>query len=279
MSAAVDTESAGVAFRLVDESTFAIAMEAARKIRILRHVLWHYGQTFDNPSDEDAPWRWFRVAAAATHAELYRRMEKVERWGDCSAWLITQEHHDAASNLYAIDGTPLEPTWQPSTPALLRTKNNPSHWIPVQCLIPWNFCSAIALTDSPKPDDWNQVHRALIAPESDVFVHFTTADGPYNSDYSYRRSSADIRILAQHKISERMSAFLGGRTTASPTEMITAVVQYIQRNRLVSGHTQIVTPDATLTSLFEGRTATFQMWEIHRLIRPHYGIMLPTEDD
>lgn len=265
--------------RLVDEPTFAIAVEAARKIRVLRHVLWHYGQSFDNPSDEDAPWRWSRVAAAATHADLYRRMEKVERWGDRYAWLITTEHHDAAGNLYATDGTPMELTWQPSTPALLRTKNNPSHWIPVQHLIPWNFCSAIALTDAPKPDDWDQARSALSAPESDVFVHFTATDGLYNSDYSYRRSTADIRVLAQHKISDRMSAFLGGRATASPAEMITAVVHHIQRNRLKSGHTQTVTPDATLTSLFEGRTTSFQMWEIHRLIRHHYGVMLVEEDD
>jgi hypothetical protein len=293
--------------QLVDEAAFAAAQATAIATRVLRHVLWLYGQSTtdtDTDTDEDVPWQWNRVAAAPTHADLYRRIGKIETWGTRFTWLITEEHHDAAGNIYTTDGTPLEKHWQPSTPALLRVAANSQHWIPVRTLIPWNCCAAIAIADSAQPDDWDQPARALFTPESTVFVHFTESYGPYPGRGD-RHDSADNKYLAQRHISEEMShflddhateelarvldyveadrhiseemsLFLGGRRSASKSEILTAVLRYIQRANLLRYPGQTVTPDATLTTLLEGHTEPFPLHELGRRLKHHAGELIPS---
>jgi hypothetical protein len=242
-----------------------------------RFTLWHYVQPTDLPGD-DAPWRWHRVSSAATRDHHHRMIDKVERWGDRYAWLITEEHHDVTGGIYDTRGTPLEKHWQPYGPGLLRTAGNPHVWIPFQRAIAWHFCSAIVITDAPVPADFTQPRRALYAPEEDVFVHFTQKDGPYegrNGGHAY----ADNKYLAPRHISERMSAFLGGHPTASSSEIITAVVRYIQRNRLMSTLGQTVTPDATVASLLEDHVDSFPLHELTRRLRHHVGDLVRPEEE
>lgn len=265
---------------LVDDAAFSAAVATARATRTHRFVLWHLAQSCDAIGD-NAPWRWHRVGAAATREHLIVTIGKVERFGDRYAWLITEEHHDATGGIYATDGTPLEPNWQPAGSGIIRTAANPHIWIPVQRLIAWNFCAPVAITDAPAPvpatdPAWSQPRRALYAPENDVFVHFTQTEGPYLSR-SGGHASADNKSLAPRYLSERMSAFLGGRATASLSEITTAVVRYIQRNGLQSGWRQIITPDATLTSLLDGRTEPFRLTELAALLKPHYGDLVREE--
>jgi hypothetical protein len=264
-------------FTLVDDAAFSAAAATARATRAHRFVLWHLAQPCDDHSD-DAPWRWHRVGAAATREHHNRTIGKVERFGDRYAWLITEEHHDVAGGIYSTDGHPLEPTWQPTGPGFVRTAANPHIWIPIRSLIAWNFCAPVAITDAPAPPaaDYPQPRRALYAPESDVFVHFTQVAGPYEGRLG-GHASADNKYLAPRHISERMSAFLGGRTEASVSEITTAVVRYIQRNGLQSGWRQIITPDATLTSLLDGRTEPFRLAELAALLKPHYGDLVHEE--
>jgi hypothetical protein len=270
------------ASRLVSETAFAAAQATAIATRVLRYVLWHYSQTTADAvaaagdcTEEDAPWQWNRVTAAPTYADLYRRIGKIETWGTRYTWLITEEHHDAAGNIYTTDGTPLEKHWQPSTPALLRVAANSQHWIPVRTLIPWNCCAAIAIADSVQPEDWDQPARALFTPESTVFVHFTETYGPYPGRGD-RHDTADNKYLAPRRLSEEMSLFLGGRGTASKSEMLTAVLRYIQRANLLRYPGQTVTPDATLTTLLEGHTAPFPLHELGRRLKHHAGELIPS---
>jgi hypothetical protein len=264
-------------FTLVDAATFAAAVDTARATRAHRFVLWHLAQSCDDPSD-DAPWRWHRVGTAATREAHNRIIEKTERFGDRYAWLITEEHHDVAGGIYRTDGTILEHNWQPTGPGFLRTAANPHTWVPIRGLIPWNFCAMIAISDAPAPApaDYPQPRRALYAPESDVFVHFTQTEGPYTGRPGCH-ADTDNKYLAPRHISERMSAFLGGKTTASMSEVITAVVRYIQRNGLQSGWYQTITPDATLSSLLDGRTETCRLVEMAALLKPHYGDLVREE--
>jgi hypothetical protein len=262
---------------LVDDSAFNAACTSARAVRAHRFTLWHYIQPTDLPG-EDVPWRWHRVGSAATRAHHNRTIGKVERWGDRYAWLITEEHHNVIGDIFTPDGTPLEKNWQPYGPGLLRTAANPHVWIPFQRLIAWNFCSAIAITDAPVPDDFTQPRRALYAPENDVFVHFTQTDGPYEGRNG-GHASADNKYLAPRHISERMSAFLGGRPTASLSEIITAVVRYIQRNRLMSTLGQTVTPDATVASLLDSHPGPFPLHELTRRLRHHAGDLVRPEEE
>ena len=271
------------ASRLVDETAFAAAQATAIATRVLRYVLWHYSQfTADDAvagagdcTEEDAPWQWNRVTAAPTHADLYRRIGKIETWGTRYTWLITEEHHDAAGNIYTTDGTPLEKHWQPSTPALLRVAANSQHWIPVRTLIPWNCCAAIAIADAEQPEDWDQPARALFTPEDTVFVHFTGTQGAYPGRGD-RHDSADNKYLAQRRLSEEMSLFLGGRGTASKSEMLSAVLRYIQRANLLRYPGQTVNPDPLLTSLLEGHTEPFPLHELGRRLRHHAGELVPS---
>ena len=270
----VDTTPAP--FTLVDDAAFSAAAATARATRAHRFVLWHLAQPCDDHSD-DAPWRWHRVGAAATREHFpHRTIEKVERFGDRYAWLITEEHHDVTGCFYSTDGHHLELNWQPTGPGFLRTAANPHIWIPIQRLIAWNFCAPVAITDAPTPDSYTQPRRALYAPENDVFVHFTQTAGPYEGRLG-GHASADNKYLAPRHISERMSAFLGGRPTASVSEITTAVVRYIQRNGLQSGWYQTITPDATLSSLLDGRTETFRLVEMAALLKPHYGDLVREE--
>jgi hypothetical protein len=262
-------------FTLVDDAAFSAAAATARATRAHRFVLWHLAQPCDDHSD-DAPWRWHRVGATATREAHNHIIGKTERFGDRYAWLITEEHHDVTGGIYTTDGTPLERTWQPIGPGVIRTAANPHIWVPIRYLIPWNFCATVAICDAPVPDTFTQPRRALYAPESDVFVHFTQAEGPYLSR-SGGHASADNKYLAPRHISERMSAFLGGKTAASVSEITTAVVRYIQRNRLQSGMYQTITPDATLSSLLDGRTESFRLAELAALLKPHYGDLVREE--
>lgn len=260
---------------VVDDAAFAAATATARATRTHRFVLWHFAQSCDDTSD-DAPWRWHRVGAAATREHHTRTIEKVERFGDRYAWLITEEHHDVTGGIYSTDGRPLELSWQPTGPGFVRTAANPHTWVPIKYLIAWNFCAAVAVSDAPAPDDFTQPRRALYAPENDVFVHFTQTEGPYPGRFG-KHASADNKYLAPRHISERMSAFLGGKPTASSSEITTAVVRYIQRNGLQSGWRQIITPDATLSSLLDGRTEPFRLTELSTLLKPHYGDLVRDE--
>jgi hypothetical protein len=265
---------------LVDEATFTSAVATAHATRVLRYVLWHYEQPLTAAEVDDAEdvlWQWNRVTAAPTQRELNRSIDKVERWGDRYTWLITEEHHDAAGNAYFTDGTPLETHWQPAGPALLRVAANSQHWIPVSRLIGWNCTAAVAISDTAQPEDWEQPDSALFTSEDTVFVHFTGLRGPYPANRNGGHSTADNKRLAQRRISERLSAFLGGRPTASRAEVLTAVLRYIQRNGCLSGYRQTVTPDATLTSLLDGHAAPFPLHELSRRLRHHTGdIVGPT---
>lgn len=260
---------------LVSDSAFAAAVATARATRTHRFVLWHLAQSCDDPGD-DAPWRWHRVGAAATREAHNRIIEKTERYGDRYAWLITEEHHDVAGGIYTTTGTTLEHTWQPTGPGFLRTAANPHTWIPIRSLIPWNFCATIAISDAPAPPatDYPQPRRALYAPESDVFVHFTQTEGPYTGRLG-GHADTDNKYLAPRILSERMSAFLGGKTTASMSEVTTAVVRYIQRNHLQSGMYQTITSDPTLLSI-TGKES-FRLVELQTLLKPHCGALIGPE--
>jgi hypothetical protein len=262
---------------VVDDAAFSAALATARATRTHRFALWHLAQSCDDNRD-DAPWRWHRVGAAATREHHYRTLEKVERFGDRYAWLITEEHHDVTGGIYSTDGTPLDPNWQPTGAGSLRTAANSHTWIPVQRLIAWNFCAPVAISDAPAPDadDFVQARRAIYTPENDVFVHFTQAAGPYEGRNG-GHAAADNKYLAPRHITERMSAFLGGRPTASASEITIAVIRYIQRKGLQSGWRQIITPDATLSSLLDGRTEAFRLTELGVLLRPHYGDLVREE--
>jgi len=252
---------------LVTEEVFADFLTAARMTRVHRYILWQL--TSESPCqvlDSNPLTHWCRTAAQPTKEALHRLIHKVERFGDSYAWLITEEHHDALGNFYTPAGFQLEPSWQPGGHGLVRTADNPAHWIPIQTVYPCPYMAPIAVSEAKKPSDWTQPRKPHYHEESDVWVHFTTEQG------SFKPRDVLTKMLAPRRTTDAMRSFVGHVTeTPSASDMTTAILRYIDRQGLMApGYAQTVLPDETLTDLL-GTAHSFRLSELQGLLRPHYG--------
>jgi hypothetical protein len=251
--------------RLVSADAFAAACASARSIRIQRFVLWRLGPKHTCCSavdtDPDPPMVWNRVKEAIDcEAALCASTPG-------HAWLITEEHHDVLGNRYTPAGDFLEPTWQPAGPALLRTADNPTHWISVRRILPWHFMAPIAVSEDPRPADWSQPRKPHYQEENDVWVHFVPDHGPFVI------TKTMSKFQAPRHTTPAMCAFmeLPDDATPSAADMTSAVVRYIHQNRLTDpSDSQRVIADQKLSALL-GEPATFQLTELQRRLAPHYG--------
>jgi hypothetical protein len=257
----------------VSEDDFTMATTAATAIRVHRYVLWQLAPkssccVYDD--DEDPPMIWHRCGASADIDRLLRTIYKTERFDEADryAWLITEEHHDVLGNFYTPAGDPILSTWQPTGPALLRTADNPSHWIPIERLIPWHFMAPIAVSSAACPADWNQPRKPHYLEEDNVWVHFTDTHGPFEMRWVLSK------FQAPRHPTEPMRAFLADKhftETPSAADMTSAILAHISVNKLMpSGPAQTVYPDAKLTALL-GSSDPFPMSDLQSRLQPLYG--------
>ena len=193
----------------------------------------------------------------------------MTRSSPCRAWLLTDEQHDVLGNIYNMDGAPLLPSWQPGGVGLLRTADNPSHWIPVHSLYPWNGMAPIAISSIARPSDWSQPRKPHYQVETDVWVHFMESDGPF----THKRTLS--KFQAPRNTTAAMRAFLELTPPVPPHpsagDMTTAVIHYIAANSLSSAtDTQTIVPDQKLTELL-GSSRPFPLTALQQLLTPHYG--------
>ena len=257
----------------VSEADFDAAKIHATTIRVHRYILWQLAPkssccVYDD--NEDPPMIWHRVGVDAEKDRHFRTVHKAERFieDDCDryAWLITEEHHDILGNYYTTTGTPIEPTWQPEGPALLRTADNPGHWIPIQRLIPWHFMAPIAVTDTPMPEHWEQPRKPHYLEEDNVWVHFTDTHGPFEMRWVLSK------FQAPRHPSEAMRAFLADKhfsETPSAADMTSAILAYISVNKLMDPG-QTIRPDQKLATLL-GSATPFPLTELQSRLSQHYG--------
>jgi hypothetical protein len=255
---------------LVSEETFAAARTAAFTTRVRRHVLWKFapesGCCALDPTKADPRMRWHRVAAHPTLEPIHAHITKTERFGDHIAWFVTEEHHDVLGNFYTPLGEKLLPSWQPGGPGLLRTADNPTHWILINCFYPCPYMAPIAVSDEPLPAGWSQPRKPHYQPESDVWVHFTEAQGPFTP------RAVLTKIQAPRRTTEAMRIFLKrGTETPSAVDMTTGVLKHINTHDLFDpSDSQTVVPDDTLKALLSV-TTPFRLTDLHRILEPHYG--------
>lgn len=262
--------------RLVTTDAFEAAQASARSIRIHQYTLWSLGPKSnccaiyaDSDADADPPMVWTRRTANSDKELLLNFVEySTNVKGLRLAWLITEEHRDILDNLYSTTGEPIDPAWQPQGPALLRTTDNPTHWIPVQRLIPWHFMASIAVTEIDRPADWLQPRKPHYLEENDVWVHFIPHHGPFVITQHISK------FQAPRLTTPAMRAFLADTPltdTPSAAEMTSAVLGYINKNMLMpSSRTQRVYPDQKLRELL-GSSEPFPLTGLQRLLAPHYG--------
>ena len=255
---------------LVSEEAFSAARTAAVTTRVLRHILWQFSHETGccslDPTTADPVMKWHRIAAHPTLEPIHALIAKTERFGDHHAWLVTEEHHDVLGNFYTPHGERLLPSWQPGGLGLLRTADNPGHWIPINCFYPCPYMAPIAVSDAPRPADWSQPRKPHYQPESDVWVHFTETHGVFvpravlPNMQAPRRTTDAMRIFLQH-----------GTETPSSADMTTGVLKHINAHNLfVTGDSQTVVPDDTLKALLSV-TSPFRLTELQCLLEPHYG--------
>lgn len=253
---------------LVSEADFLAAEVTARSTRVKRYILWQLipKQTQCCGEEDPYPMVWVRISANPTKEYHQRTIHKVERYGDHYTWLLTEEHHDILGNHYTTDDEPLEPTWQPEGPALLRTADNPTHWIPVKRVIPWHYMAAMAVTDTPMPEDWVQPPKPHLQEDTSVWVHFTPTHGPFVM------SRALTRFQGQRFPTPQMVRFLDGKLTETPSaaDMTSAILAYISVHRLAEHPLQLVTPDQKLSELL-GSPQPFYLSDLQRHLQPTYG--------
>jgi hypothetical protein len=261
MSASIHTP------KLVSADAYEAACATARSIRVQRYALWRLSPKAScNPMDPieiDPPIIWHRIYVSSDKDAAMARSKP------CYAWLLTEEQHDVLGNIYNVDGNQILPSWQPGGTGLLRTADNPSHWIPIHSLYPWGGIAPIAISSMARPSDWSQPRQPHYQVETDVWVHFMESDGPF----AHRRVLS--KMQAPRHTTAAMRAFLELTPPSAPypsaADMTTAVIHYIAANMLSSAtDTQTILPDQKLAELF-GSSSPFPLTALQRLLAPHYG--------
>jgi hypothetical protein len=124
----------------------------------------------------------------------------------------------------------------------------------------------IAITDEAIHADWSQPTKPHYLEESDVWVHFTPAHGPFNITH------VTSRFQAPRHTTPAMRTFLGDKLPGTPSaaDITSATIAYIYVHKLIDTRAGTVDPDEKLAALL-GITRTFDITDLQDLLAPHYG--------